>query len=138
MRALLRLEVAHQVPAQPRRVQVGQGGHLRLRLLHAVLAEVAQPRREGLADAFGRVRLAHGHQRDLRGLAAGAGGRPGDALPDGSHAFGDHFFGFSACSKPWAVATFWALVGLMERYFSRWAIASGILFCPTATVPMWK
>ena len=48
-------------------------------------------------------------RRDVRGARRGAIRRPGDPLPDGGHALGDHFL--SAASSPCAVATFWARSG---------------------------
>ena len=125
------------MPAQALGAQGGEGGDLALRLLDLVLAEVAEPGRERVADGLGGMRLAHRHQRHVLGAAAGARRRPGDAVPDGVDAVGDHFCGFNALMRACAVATFCALVGFRDRYFSRCVTASAALFCPTAMVPRW-
>src|SRR6266704_442227 len=133
---LVGLEMADEVPAQALGGEVGERGRLALGFLDAVLADVAHAGGERLAHGFGRMGLAHGHEGDLARRTAGPRRRPGDALPDGGHAVGDHFLGLSACSRPWAVATFCALEGFMERYLSRLVTASGTLFWPTRIVPM--
>ena len=92
--------MAHQVPAQPLRSEVGQGGDLALRLLDPVLADVTDAGRERLAHGLRRMRLAHGHEGHLARRPADSRRRPGDAVPDGGHAVGDHFLGLSACSRP--------------------------------------
>ncbi len=104
-----------------------------VRLLHPVLPEVPDAGGEGGAHRVGGVRLADGHEGDLARRSRRALRRPGDPLPDGGHAVRDHFF--MALSSPWAVATFWASVGFMLRYFSRCAIASGIFPWPTISAP---
>ena len=124
------------MPAQALRPQVGQRRRLAFRLLDAVLADVPDAGGEGLPHRFRRMGLGHRHQRHVAGRAADPRRRPGDALPDGGHAVGDHFLGLSACSRPCAVATFCAFDGFIERYFSRLATASGTLFWPTRIVPM--
>src|SRR3990172_6520447 len=128
----------HQVPAQSAGSQVVEDGDLGFGLLKPILAEIAKARREGLTHGLGRVGLADGDQGHVLGSPPGASRRPGDPLPDDGDAFGDHFFGFRYPSKPCAVATLWGFWGLIARYFSRLAMASGSLFCPTKMVPRWK
>ena len=91
------------------------------------------PGGKGRAHGLRRVRLADRDESDVARRARGAFRRPGDPLPDGGHAVRDHFF--MALSSPWAVATFWASVGFMLRYFSRYWIASGIFPWPTISAP---
>ena len=107
------------MPQEPGLSKVGEGRGLRFGLLDPVLTEGADARGEGLADRLRPLGLAHRDEGDGRGVAAGPGRRPGDPLPDGSDAVGDHFFGLSAPMSPLAVATFCAFVGFMVRYFSR-------------------
>ena len=87
------------MPPQAVLAQRGERGHLGLGFLDLVLAEVADPGGEGLAHGVRGMRLADRHQRDVLGAAAGARRRPGDAVPDGGHAVGDHFAGFNALMR---------------------------------------
>ena len=88
---LVGLQVADEVPAQARPRRGRRGRDLRLGLLDPVLAEVAHAGGEGLANGAPgwvlltatRVTSPAGARRALR--------RPGDALPDGGDAIGDHF-----------------------------------------------
>ena len=123
----------HEVPAKARGGEVGGGRDLGLRLLHAVLPEVAHAGGEGGPHRVGGMGLADRDQGDVARRTRRAIRRPGDPLPDGGHAVRDHFF--MALSSPWAVATFWASVGFRLRYFSRFAIASGIFPWPTISAP---
>ena len=91
------------------------------------------PAAKASRTASGGCVLLTATRSDVAGGPRGAFRRPGDALPDGGHAVGDHFL--RALISPWAVATFWASVGLMLRYFSRYWIASGILPWPTISAP---
>ena len=125
------------MPAQTARGEVLERPDLPLRFLHLVLAEVDEPRLERLAHGGRRKGLADRDERHVLGRPARAGRRPGDALPDGGDATGDHFLGLSAVISPSAVALFCAFVGFMARYFSRYCTASVTLFWPTMSVPRW-
>ena len=118
--------------------QIAKAFDLLLGFLHPVLTELPEPGGESLAHGLGGKRLAYGHEGDVLGPASRARRRPGDALPNGGHAVGDHFFaGLSAAKSPLAVATFWALVGFIERYFSRRVTASSVLPSLSAIVARW-
>jgi hypothetical protein len=61
---------------------------LRLKLLHAVLAEQSLTGLEGLTDAIGGQGLRDRHQRNFAGLAPGTKRGGGHALPNLSNVFG--------------------------------------------------
>lgn len=101
----VRLEVADQMPLEAQLSQFLELGDLWGRLLDTILAEKAQARLKRLLDCGSRMGLADGQKRNLLRLSTGARRRPGDPLPNGGDAVGDHFF-FRACTRAWAVATF--------------------------------
>jgi hypothetical protein len=67
-----------------------RGRDLAFGFLDLVLAEVAEAGGEGLAHCLRGLGLADGDERDVVGRAPGARRRPGDALPYGGDAAGDH------------------------------------------------
>jgi putative membrane protein len=70
---LVPLQVSHEVPAHAGAAQLAQRADLRLGLLNLVLPEVAEARREALANGLGAEGLAHDKQRDAFHGAPGAG-----------------------------------------------------------------
>ena len=71
------LEVTHQMPGNR---QIGERRVFRMRLLNAILAEVAQPGVVSLADTVRGHGLRHRHQLDFLGTATGAKASGGNAF----------------------------------------------------------
>ena len=130
LRALLRLQVADQVPAQAR-PRAGRPGR-------AILASASwtlfspksrRPAAKASRTASAGWVLLTATRVTSSGARAGARRRPGDALPDGGDALGDHLLlGLERREQPlrrWPRSG--AFVGFIERYFSRCAIALGDL-----------
>ena len=88
--ALVALDVPDHVPAQAGRAQVVQSDDLAFGFLDLVLAEVAEAGGEGLAHRFRGLGLADRDEGDLVGRTPGTRRRPGDLLPNGGDAAGDH------------------------------------------------
>ena len=76
---LVRLEPADQMEADVRDGGARSAGHLRLRLLHPILAEVALALVDQRLDRLGGLGLGDGDQGDLVRLAPGERGGLGDA-----------------------------------------------------------
>ena len=137
---LVRLEVADEVEAQPGGPQVGELRGLRLRLLDAVLAEVAEAGREGLAHRGGGLGLADADEADAGGVARDTVAGGGDPFAHRLQSCGDQDAVFtswacSAASSRVAVAAF-GPVGAWPPGTSRGASAhSAMLFWPIAIEP---